>query len=73
MFTLGECKRNNLCVDCENNKCTLAGKILSDCPKYKCDRKGEDFLNCETCEFIKDFQRSMRKRYKESEGLYGLE
>ncbi len=56
------CTRQNLCVDCDEKRCIHAGKIISDCPMYKCDRPGEDFEDCETCEFIKHIQDEMIRR-----------
>ena len=52
------CKRNNLCVDCDNKKCLHAGDIMADCPKYRCDAPNHD---CENCEFIKQYQKDFRK------------
>ena len=37
-YEINECKRNNLCVDCDNTRCIFQGKKASDCPKWKCDR-----------------------------------
>lgn len=59
------CKRNNLCVDCDNKDCWGAGHIISDCPKYHCDRKGKAVNDCSTCTFIKKFQKEMREYYKQ--------
>ena len=64
MFSMSECKRDNLCVDCDNNKCCLAGKLLSDCPKYRCDRTKDKFEDCDSCDFIKDFVKEQREYYK---------
>lgn len=62
---MGICTKNILCVDCDDTKCWHSGKIYADCPKYRCDRP-EDFINeCESCDFIKEYQRDMRKYYKE--------
>lgn len=62
MLKMSECKRNNLCIDCDNTQCMLAGKIISDCPKYNCDNNNQ----CETCNFIKEFQKEERKRYEKN-------
>lgn len=59
------CTFKNLCVDCDFVQCVFARKIMSDCPKYECDREGEDFEKCETCEFIKHFQNDMRKEVEQ--------
>ena len=62
MVELGECKKNNLCVDCKNKKCLGAGDIESDCPKYHCDNpNGHD---CAKCEFMKQYQKDMREQYE---------
>ena len=70
MLTLSTCKMNNLCVECSNTSCLHAGKIISDCPKYRCDRDKDHFEDCETCDFIKDFQKSERKRMQKEERFY---
>lgn len=61
MLTMDECKRTNLCIDCDNKRCIFCGKIIADCPKYTCDRPGDQFEDCETCEFIKEFQEDIRR------------
>jgi len=72
MVKISECHMNNLCVDCDNDKCYLAGEIISDCPKYHCDRDKEHLQDCKSCDFIKEFQESERKRYERKEG-YDME
>jgi hypothetical protein len=65
---MSECKRNNLCIDCDNSKCWLAGKALSDCPKYYCDRPKEPIdqtEDCEHCAFLEQYQKDMREYYKQ--------
>jgi hypothetical protein len=62
-MSLSECKRQNLCIDCDNEKCWHHGKLIADCPKYRCDRPGDLFEDCESCEFLKQFQNKMRKEY----------
>lgn len=57
MLTLSECTRNNLCVDCDSKTCLHAGKLIADCPKYHCDREGDFFEHCESCMFLKEFQK----------------
>lgn len=61
------CNRKNLCVDCDDQICLCAKKIISDCPKYICDRTGEAFEDCESCEFIKKYQEEMRNYYAEKD------
>lgn len=58
---INECKRNNLCVDCDNTRCHFHGKKEADCPKWKCDRPGG--RDCEHCEFIDDFIEQMREKH----------
>ena len=61
MLIFKECKRNNLCVDCDNDKCVLKGKKSSDCPKYRCDRPNEEQYKCDSCRFIDGYIDEMRK------------
>lgn len=56
---VSECKRNNLCVDCDNKECWLAGDIQADCPKYRCAFE----YGCERCGFIKRYAERMRETY----------
>lgn len=68
MFTLKECKRRNLCINCDNTSCYHAGQLIADCPKYACDRNGVLFENCETCAFLKRYQEELSKEYAREEG-----
>lgn len=61
MFTLKECTRKNLCVDCDDKECYHAGQLIADCPKYRCDRNGVLFEHCESCSFLRKYQEEMRK------------
>ena len=63
-ITMSECKRNNLCIDCDDTKCWLAGKLISDCPHYHCIRPAKHIEDCEHCEFLKQYQEDMRRYYK---------
>ena len=68
MEIVGECTRNNLCVDCDNTECARAGDIAQDCPKYHCD---DPIGDCSKCEFMKKYQAEMRAHYqreKEKDG-----
>ncbi len=56
-YAIETCERKNLCVECNDKECIFAGKIESDCPMYKCNNN----CTCENCEFIKQFQKEMRK------------
>lgn len=62
MSELKECKRDNLCVDCDNKDCHHAGDAMADCPKYNCDNPG-GMHKCDACEFLKEFQSTMRRQY----------
>lgn len=70
MLQMSTCTRNNLCVDCSKLSCLFAGKIMSDCPKHHCDREHEHFEECETCDFIKQFQAEERERMKKEDRFY---
>lgn len=50
---VSECNRNNLCVDCDDKECWHAGILIADCPLLKCNREGELFEDCESCEMLK--------------------
>ena len=56
-----DCRRRNLCVDCDDQSCPKRGHIISDCPKWVCDECKKD---CRECEFIRDYQREMRRVYE---------
>ena len=59
-FTLSECTRNNLCVDCDDERCWFRGKWEADCPKYHCDNATCD---CSRCPFLKRYVKEMRAYY----------
>ena len=59
MYSLSECKRDNLCVDCDNTGCLHCGNLHSDCPKYYCDNKIPH--DCEHCEFMTSYFAEYRK------------
>ena len=58
---LNDCTRQNLCVDCDNEKCWHQGKKEADCPKWVCTREIRD---CEHCAFIDNYIEKMRGEYK---------
>jgi hypothetical protein len=57
-----ECKRDNLCVDCDNKECWFAGQAIADCPLIRCNRKGERYEDCESCELLKQIREQAVKR-----------
>ena len=62
-ISMRECTRNNLCVDCDNERCWFHGNLIADCPKWRCDRQPGFIEDCETCEFLKEYQKDMREYY----------
>lgn len=60
---LSECKKHILCVDCDDKNCLRHGDIRQDCPKYSCDRPDHKD-ECESCEFMIEYQKEMRKGYR---------
>lgn len=63
-YTMKKCERNNLCVDCDDTECQLAGEAYADCPKWRCD---DPIGDCDTCEFMKAYQAGMRAEYQKGE------
>lgn len=61
-FTLTECTRKNTCYDCENERCSLVGEKMSDCPKYHCDNPNGTY-DCDHCAFIDEFIEMERESY----------
>ena len=55
-----ECKRDNLCVDCDNKKCWHVGELIADCPLYRCNREGNLYEDCESCELLKQIHTDRR-------------
>ena len=60
---LDTCTKNILCVDCRDTTCLHAGKIMADCPKYKCDN--DVLLDCEHCKFLKQLTKTIRRNAKD--------
>lgn len=58
---IGKCERNNLCVDCDYKKCVFAGELIADCPLYVCNRSGEQYEDCESCELLKQLHAERRR------------
>lgn len=56
MVKISKCTRDNFCVDCDNEKCLNAGKVESDCPKWKCTEDGD----CENCTFMKEYYAELK-------------
>lgn len=65
---IAECKKQNLCIDCEDENCFLARKIESDCPKHTCLN-----YDCKNCDFIKDYQKTMRAEYEKTTVISSFE
>lgn len=59
--SLKTCNRKNLCFDCDDLDCLMAGEAVADCPKCKCDNEVGD---CYSCEFLKEYQEKMRAEYQ---------
>lgn len=59
---LDTCTKNILCVDCKDTTCLHAGKIMADCPKYKCDN--DVLLDCKHCKFLKQLTKTIRRNAK---------
>ena len=57
----GVCRRQNLCVDCDDNECVFAGHIEADCPEYDCKHFGA----CDKCWFVHRYIADMRKKVEE--------
>lgn len=52
-YGISTCKKDILCVDCDDEHCIHQGKLHSDCPKYYCDN--DAVHDCEHCEFMKNY------------------
>lgn len=61
MLQIQTCKRNNLCVDCNDEHCLRKGDPEQDCPKCYCDNT--KLHDCDNCEFLKTYADDMRKEY----------
>lgn len=66
MFTLNECTRKNLCVDCTNERCLRRSDLSQDCPRYRClyEIGDERFEDCDRCTFMKEYASQMREEYR---------
>lgn len=67
MPELNICTKNTLCADCKDTNCTHAGKLMADCPKYKCDN--DVLLDCDNCKFIRQFVKNARTITKYEDAL----
>lgn len=56
-----ECKRDNLCYECDNKKCWHAGQLIADCTLYKCNREGNGYEDCESCDLLKQIIKEKRR------------
>ena len=61
MLSVGECKKDIPCVDCDEAKCIFHGKKEANCPKYHCDRPDPHKYECQRCGFIDHFIEEMRR------------
>lgn len=61
-YRTSACKKNVLCVDCDDMNCIHAEKFYADCPKKNCIAD-----NCEDCLLIKYYQKLWRRMVKEDE------
>lgn len=68
MIQITECHRKNLCVDCDSKTCDGAGDPGADCPAWICKRPG---VECEDCDFLKEYVTVMRKAYAHDEQASG--
>lgn len=59
-----KCTKKIPCVDCNQTLCWFQGRKESNCPKWKCDREGEEHLDCDHCEFIDNYIEQMRQEAK---------
>lgn len=55
MAEIKTCNRNNMCYECDNEKCWHSGKKYADCPKYDCDNPNGLF-DCDHCAFFDEFE-----------------
>ena len=51
------CEKSNLCAECDD-ECWHSGKMISDCPKYRCDNKIA--YDCRGCEFLEELYRDYK-------------
>ena len=54
------CHRKNLCIDCDDKKCWHFGELIADCLLWKCNREGDQFEDCESCELLKQIHEEGR-------------
>lgn len=64
MPQLGECHRNNLCIDCDDPKCLFAGSEVADCPRWpSCDLLKYHGIDCYKCGWLKRYIEKERGNY----------
>lgn len=67
-----ECKRMNLCVDCDDKECWHSGDKVADCPIWTPGRAPEckNATSCDDCQwlewYIGEERHQMNKNKKES-------
>jgi hypothetical protein len=63
MYTLNECHRHTLCIDCDSKTCQRSRDDKgNDCPKWICDNVV--LQDCDNCAFIDEYIQVMRKQYR---------
>ena len=55
---LKECTRTNLCRDCDDIGCVLAGEIMPDCPRLDCINDPPH--DCEDCAWLKQYIKEIK-------------
>lgn len=61
------CRRDILCADCDDKTCWNAGRLIANCPLWICNRTGEQFENCETCELMHDIREEHRRKKQDGQ------
>lgn len=59
------CNRDILCADCDDQTCWSACQLIASCPLWRCNRQGEQFEDCETCELMQDMRTECRRRHRD--------
>lgn len=59
MLKFKECRRQNTCLDCTDEKCIFVGSKEAECPKWQCNNNHD----CDNCSFIDEYIEEERKYY----------